>query len=58
MVEKRAAALTNSPPLPQLCGAFPSSLADVKSKRLPSKQRVEGSNPSRDSTKVLLEACY
>ena len=58
MVEKRAAALTNSPPLPQLCGVFPSSLAEVKSKRLPSKQRVEGSNPSRDATEVLFEAYY
>ncbi len=58
MVKKRAAALTNFPPMPQLCGVFPSKLAEVTSERLPSKQRVEGSNPSRDSTKVLLEAFY
>ena len=58
MVKKRAAALTNFPPLPQLCGAFPSSLAELKSERLPSKQQVVGSNPSRDATEVLFEACY
>ena len=50
--EQRADALPNSPTLLQLWDALGSKLFEAAQGQLPSKQRVVGSNPSRDATKL------
>jgi len=45
-----ATALPNSPTLSQLWEALGSKLIETAEGQLPSKQRVVGSNPSRDAT--------
>ncbi len=50
MPRKGATALPNSPTLLQLWDALGSKLIEAAQGQLPSKQLVEGSNPSRDST--------
>jgi len=52
MSKRRAAALPNSPTLSQLPGSPGSKLVQSSQGRLPSKQRVGGSNPSRDAIKA------
>jgi len=42
--------LTNSRMIDQLCDVLIPKLEERLANRLPSKQRVEGSNPSRDSS--------
>ena len=49
MPKERAAALPLSPTPPQLGDLPGSKLAQSSRPRLPSKQRVVGSNPSRDA---------
>ena len=49
MPRKGATALPNSPTLLQLWDALGSKLIEAAQGQLSSKQRVEGSNPSRDS---------
>jgi hypothetical protein len=51
-MKNRATALTNLTTLDQSSDAVTSKLAEKPEKRLPSKQRVVGSNPSRDATKL------
>jgi len=51
-MKRGATALTNSLSLDQLCDAVISKLAERVERQLPSKQRVVGSNPSRDATKL------
>ena len=48
-MNQRATALTNSHMLDQLCDFLIPKLEARLANHLPSKQRVEGSNPSRDS---------
>jgi hypothetical protein len=48
-MKKRATALTNSQLLDQLCDLLIPKLEERLANRLPSKQRVVGSNPSRDA---------
>ena len=48
--EQRADALPNSPTLLQLWDALGSKLIEAAQGQLPSKQRVVGSNPSRDAS--------
>ena len=48
-MKQRATALTNSRMLDQLGDLLIPKLEERMANRLPSKQRVEGSNPSRDS---------
>ena len=52
MPRKRAAALPNSPTLLQLWDALGSKLIEAAQGQVPSKQRVVGSNPARDATKL------
>ena len=47
---QRATALTNSQLLDQLCDLLIPKLEERLATRVPSKQRVVGSNPSRDAT--------
>jgi hypothetical protein len=47
--KQRATALPNSPTLPQLWDALGSKLTGAAHGQMPSKQRVVGSNPSRDA---------
>ena len=49
MGKKRATALPNSPTFQQLWDALGSKLIEAAQGRLPSKQRVVGSNPPRDA---------
>jgi len=49
-MKQRATALTNSQMLDQLCDLLIPKLEQRLATHLPSKQQVEGSNPSRDST--------
>ena len=49
MEKQRATALPNSPTPPQLWGALGSKLNQSAQGRMPSKQRVAGSNPARDA---------
>ena len=49
-MQQRATALTNSQLLDQLCDLLIPKLEERLSTRLSSKQRVVGSNPSRDAT--------
>ena len=49
MHNKRATALLNSPTQPQLWDALGSKLNEAAQGKLPSKQQVVGSNPSRDA---------
>jgi|GEM_PF-2603946 len=51
-MKQRPTALTNSEMLDQLCDLLIPKLEERLATHLPSKQRVEGSNPSRDSTKL------
>ena len=53
MKNKRATALSNSPTLLQLWEALSSKLIEATQGQLPSKQRVVGSNPSRDALALL-----
>ena len=48
-MRQRATALTDSHMLDQLCNLLIPKLEKRLANHLPSKQRVEGSNPSRDS---------
>ncbi len=48
-MKRRAAALTNCLTFDQLCDAVISKLVEHFEGQLPSKQRVVGSNPSRDT---------
>ncbi len=48
--QQGATALPNSPTLSQLWEALGSKLIETAEGQLPSKQRVVGSNPSRDAT--------
>ncbi len=48
-MKHRATALTNSTTLDRISDAATSKLAEQAEERLPSKQRVVGSNPSRDA---------
>jgi len=50
--QQRAAALTNSPTLLERGDTLGSKLIEVTEESVPSKQRVVGSNPSRDATKL------
>jgi hypothetical protein len=50
MAKKRTTALSNSPTLLQLWDALGSKLVEATQGQLPSKQRVVGSNPSRDAS--------
>jgi hypothetical protein len=51
-MKQRATALTNLQMIDQLCDLLIPKLEERLANHLPSKQRVEGSNPSRDSTKL------
>jgi hypothetical protein len=50
-MKQRATALTDSRMIDQLCDLLIPKLEERLANHMPSKQRVEGSNPSRDSTK-------
>jgi hypothetical protein len=52
-MKQRATASTNTHILDQLCELLIPKLEERLANHLPSKQRVEGSNPSRDSTMNL-----
>jgi len=52
MKNKRATALSNSSTLLQLWDALGSKLIEAAQGQVPSKQRVVGSNPSRDAIKA------
>ena len=51
-MKQRATALTNSQLLDQLCDLLIPKLEERLATRLSSKQRVVGSNPARDATKL------
>jgi len=51
-MKQRPTALTNSEMLNQLCDLLIPKLEERLATHLPSKQRVVGSNPSRDATKL------
>ena len=51
-MKKRATALTNSQMIDHLCDLLIPKLEERFLNHLPSKQRVVGSNPSRDATKL------
>ena len=52
-VRKRATALPNSPTLLQLWDTIGLKLIQATQEQLPSKQRVVGSNPSRDALALI-----
>jgi len=52
-MKQRATALTNVQMLDQLCDLLIPKLEERLANHLPSKQRVVGSNPSRDATRNL-----
>ncbi len=52
MKNQRADDYHDSPTLQQLWDALGSKLIEAAQGQLPSKQRVVGSNPSRDATKL------
>jgi hypothetical protein len=54
-MKQRAAALTNTQMLDQLCDLLIPKLEERLSNHLPSKQRVVGSNPSRDA---MVKLCF
>ena len=53
MPKKRATACHNSPTFQQLWDTLGSKLTEAAREQLPSKQWVVGSNPTRDTTRVL-----
>jgi hypothetical protein len=52
-MKQRTTALTNAQMLDQLCDLLIPKLEERLANHLPSKQRVVGSNPSRDATMNL-----
>jgi hypothetical protein len=54
-MKQRATALTNSRILAQLCDLLIPKLDEQLVNHLPSKQRVVGSNPSRDA---IVNLCF
>ena len=57
-MKQRATALTNSQMLAQLCNLLIPKLEERLATQLPSKQRVVGSNPSRDATKLARATAF
>jgi len=57
-MKQRATALTNSQMLAQLCNLLIPKLEERLATQLPSKQRVVGSNPSRDATKLARPTAF